>query len=63
MGFRNVWHRVDAALVGPYRARRVAQIVADQPQRKPSATIARLDIDGSFEFDAGRRQIADLSQA
>ena len=63
MGLGNVRLDLDAAPVGLDRARRVAQVFADQPKREPDAAIVRPKGQGSFELGPGRLPFARLSQA
>ena len=62
VGFRNIRLRFDAAAVGLNRAWRVAQVLADQSERKPSAAIARTKLYGLFKLSARRLRFARLSQ-
>src|SRR5580698_2220404 len=61
--FRNLGLRLDAAAIGLDRARRIAQVFADQSKREPSAAIARTKLYGLFKLSAGQLRFAGLSQA
>jgi hypothetical protein len=63
VGFRNIRLHLDAAAIGLDRARRIAQVFADQSKREPSAAIARTKLYGLFKLSAGQLRFAGLSQA
>ena len=63
MGLGNVRLRLDAQPIGSDRARRIAQVFADKPEREPGAAVLRPKSCGSFKFGAGQMEFARLSQA